>query len=641
MRLASLKALAVAMVFSTTAFAQNLPLSEEKNFPAERMRPAMDREGIIDVEWGRAPTPGSYDVGMWLWYAHNPLSIYRGNERVQSLVGSRVGASLMGQYTFVDWLELGLELPVVLFQTRAAPNLSDPTGALLKGELQPLGVGDVRVSPKFVLLKSEDFFVDFAVIPSLTLPTAAWVNGALGTDPEYMGENGFLTFAPELVVSRQLGDLRLAFNGGARFRPQAGFLNLDVSHEFFYRGGVAYRLHRVVDVPVELGLSIGGQNQLSTETFSNVNRNPLEVMGEVQYDVNESIQVFMGGGVGIIAGYATPDFRVTAGALWAPRAADDKDGDGVAGDACPDVAEDKDGFEDSDGCPDEDNDKDGILDADDRCPLEAEDLDGDADDDGCPEEGAAVEPAAVAEPVSLDKDGDGINDDKDACPDEAEDKDGFEDSDGCLDADNDKDGVLDVNDKAPLKPEDQDGFEDDDGVPDPDNDKDGLLDANDKCPNEPETMNGNADDDGCPDKGKSLVEFKGDRIEILEKVNFETGKAVVRLSSYALLKQVASIMRNRPGITMLQIEGHTDSRGSDKVNKWLSQKRAKAVMRFLSDVGIEKSRMRAVGYGEEKPIVENDSRANMAKNRRTEFRIVEFNGVKLDNDKGVVEIPAE
>jgi len=71
----------------------------------------------------------------------------------------------------------------------------------------------------------------------------------------------------------------------------------------------------------------------------------------------------------------------------APAVAMDRDGDGVADsvDRCPDEPEDKDGFEDADGCPDVDNDKDGIRDVDDLCPNDAEDKDGVKDEDGCPE----------------------------------------------------------------------------------------------------------------------------------------------------------------------------------------------------------------------------------------------------------------
>ena len=98
----------------------------------------------------------------------------------------------------------------------------------------------------------------------------------------------------------------------------------------------------------------------------------------------------------------------------------DFDGDGIlnADDACPRVPEDRDGFEDADGCPDRDNDRDGIYDADDRCRDVAEDVDGFEDADGCPDP---------------DDDGDGILDGVDACPRDAEIVNGVEDEDGCPD----------------------------------------------------------------------------------------------------------------------------------------------------------------------------------------------------------------
>lgn len=98
----------------------------------------------------------------------------------------------------------------------------------------------------------------------------------------------------------------------------------------------------------------------------------------------------------------------------------DRDMDGIpdAIDACPTAAEDFDGFEDTDGCPDVDNDGDGILDVNDNCPDRAEDFDGFEDADGCPE---------------VDNDGDGILDTDDKCPNAAETFNRFEDTDGCPD----------------------------------------------------------------------------------------------------------------------------------------------------------------------------------------------------------------
>ena len=100
---------------------------------------------------------------------------------------------------------------------------------------------------------------------------------------------------------------------------------------------------------------------------------------------------------------------------------------------------------------DDDPDHDGIRGAADQCPTDPEDKDGYQDDDGCPEP---------------DNDADGILDVNDKCPTEAEDKDGFQDDDGCPDPDNDQDGILDGADKCPDQPETKNGYQDEDGCPD-------------------------------------------------------------------------------------------------------------------------------------------------------------------------------
>ena len=163
----------------------------------------------------------------------------------------------------------------------------------------------------------------------------------------------------------------------------------------------------------------------------------------------------------------------------------------------------------------------------------------------------------------------------DKCPDDPEDKDGFEDADGCPDPDNDKDGILDVDDLCPNDPEDKDGFEDKDGCPDPDNDKDRILDVNDKCPNEPETYNGVEDEDGCPDKGRVIV--KRGKIEILDKIYFETDKADIKPVSFPLLDAIAATIKGNPQLQLLEIQGHADERGNDDYNLDLTDRRAASV----------------------------------------------------------------
>ena len=246
-----------------------------------------------------------------------------------------------------------------------------------------------------------------------------------------------------------------------------------------------------------------------------------------------------------------------------------------------------------------DMDGDGILDNVDKCPREPEDKDGFEDEDGCPD---------------LDNDKDGIPDKADKCPNEPEDKDGFEDEDGCPDPDNDKDGILDAVDKCPNEPEDKDGFEDEDGCPDPDNDKDGILDVDDKCPNVP-----GVPPDGCPKK-YNLVVVTEQKIELKQTVFFDTNKATIKPMSFALLNDVAQALKDSPKLAV-EIQGHTDSVGNDNFNLKLSQKRAESVRTYLIKKGVTSDRMVPKGYGENVPIADNRTAAGRGQNRRVEFVI--------------------
>ncbi len=246
-----------------------------------------------------------------------------------------------------------------------------------------------------------------------------------------------------------------------------------------------------------------------------------------------------------------------------------------------------------------DRDGDGILDPDDRCPDQPEDHDGYEDEDGCPED--------------QDSDGDGIADSADACPIEPEDADGYLDADGCPEPDDDLDGIPDATDRCARDPEDRDGHQDDDGCPDLDNDSDGFPDASDRCPNEP----GIAEQQGCP-RVYQDVEVTSEGIVIHQQIFFETNRAVIRSVSFPILDTVAQVMRDFPDIS-IEVQGHTDSRGSDSHNMRLSQARAESVREYLIRAGIDASRLTAHGYGETVAIESNSTPEGRAANRRVEF----------------------
>jgi OOP family OmpA-OmpF porin len=250
----------------------------------------------------------------------------------------------------------------------------------------------------------------------------------------------------------------------------------------------------------------------------------------------------------------------------------------------------------------------------DKCPNEAEDKDGFQDEDGCPDP---------------DNDGDGVADAQDKCPNEAEDKDGFQDEDGCPDPDNDNDGIADAQDKCPTEAEDKDGFQDEDGCPDPDNDGDGVPDAQDKCPTEPETKNGYQDEDGCPDEiPAKLKQFTG----VIQGINFRLGDSALQNTSNATLDKAVAVLKEFPDLK-LEIQGHTDDQplkagGKFADNVALSQARAETVKAYFVAKGIDESRLIAKGYGDAQPVEDPKAlkggklNAARAKNRRVEFKLV-------------------
>lgn len=223
--------------------------------------------------------------------------------------------------------------------------------------------------------------------------------------------------------------------------------------------------------------------------------------------------------------------------------------------------------------------------------------------------------------VAGDRDSDGIPDTQDSCPDEPEDEDGFEDSDGCYDHDDDGDGMDDASDLCPNEAEDRDGYDDGDGCPDPDNDQDRIADGDDQCPNEAEVYNGTDDTDGCPDQGRVIVRTAG-VVSALERVYFVQGSTTVPEISRPILDAVADVLSQNPEIELIEIQGFSDSTGSEQQNLDISQARASAVLRYLIAQGVEPQRLRATGCGAHCPIAPEDTAEGRERNRRVEFYIV-------------------
>jgi len=292
---------------------------------------------------------------------------------------------------------------------------------------------------------------------------------------------------------------------------------------------------------------------------------------------------------------------------WELKGCPDRDGDGVTDmeDACPDIAglviykgcPDRDGdgvIDNEDLCPDEpgtkltngcpDKDNDGVIDGRDECP----DIPGPAALNGCP-----------------DRDGDGVADPKDLCPDEP----GPADQGGCPFRDTDKDGIKDSEDRCPEVAGPPENF----GCPYSDTDGDGILDKDDRCPLTP----GDPTNNGCPViKTEEAAVLK----TAFENLEFETGKAVIRSSSFASLDELAELLVSKPTWKLL-IAGHTDNVGSEESNLNLSKNRTQAVGKYLQGKGVPANQVKMEWYGESRPVADNSTPDGRQKNRRVEMQV--------------------
>jgi OOP family OmpA-OmpF porin len=208
---------------------------------------------------------------------------------------------------------------------------------------------------------------------------------------------------------------------------------------------------------------------------------------------------------------------------------------------------------------------------------------------------AKKEAPAAAKNERKDSDGDGVVDADDICPNTP--KGSSVNAAGCV-QDSDGDGVTDIADKCAGTPE---GYPVDANGCTPDSDGDGVFDFEDKCPN---TMKGvKVNSAGC---------FKSVTLEI----NFNTNSAKIDTNYLDKVEAFAGFLNANSHINV-EVQGHTDSKGSAAYNKLLSQKRAESVVKMLTKkYGVDAGRLTAKGYGDEMPIAPNDTPENMLKNRR-------------------------
>ncbi|WP_224247260.1 OmpA family protein [Hyalangium gracile] len=579
------------MLASSVTLAQEPPPFD--SFELERLDLNPGAAGSLLMGTGELLPAGDFRFSAVGHYQHNPF-VFSRDGQVVPIVGSRATTHLAAAYAPFSWLELGVQLPIVVLQT----------GTDLSGEgiARPAssGLSTPTVSARVGLVSQQaGSWGDLALEMGVGAP--------MGSAPGFARDEG-LRYAPRVMIGRRFGWFRVAVDSRLMVRP----VLTPYEERALARAAVGN------EAQVGLALAMVGQRtrwELDLRgTFPLVKQpSSVELFLGPRYLVNPSVEVFALAGLGSGAAPGTPLFRVLLGAAFGrvvpPRLSDESSVTCApelehSAEECPDMDEDSDGVPNGldqcdeqagtperQGCPWTDLDRDGIEDKLDACPAEV----GVAAWKGCP---------------MPDQDKDGIEDGRDVCPSEP----GPEISRGCPLKDRDLDGIEDDIDQCP----DLAGPPERQGCPESDLDRDNIANVVDTCAREP----GPVDNHGCPAHEVPLVSLTRQKIELTDKVFFVPGQPRIVERSFPVLNWVAKVMLEHPDLPLVVVGAHTDDRGNALDNQRQSQARAEEVRKYLIQRGVAPERLEAKGYGQSRPLYSNATSIGRENNRRIEFIIV-------------------
>lgn len=612
------------------ALAQTLPSVDVRTW-----RPSADPQASLFTEPVATPGAWQWNAAAWASYAQSPVVLRdtaSGNVASRPLASS-LGTDLVAGLGLGDRASIGVDVPVYLWQDGTS---SLPPTILTGRQVPTSGIGDVSILGKATVIDNQARGIPsgfgLAALGAVSLPTgdrsSFWGDGSTDVSLSALAEYAVGVGAVRAMLGYTLrtahdtwpdasiggvpfGD-EIPWSIGAVLRPKVLAPALDRDDRQLWE----IALHGALPAgPVApFGLGDPGVSALSPALLGLDDR--------IELGHYRDAFVLAGADIGLDQAVGVPTFRAVVAVGWAPRP-HDRDHDGIADDLdeCPDLAEDRDGIQDEDGCPEDDADDDGILDTQDACSLvpgvwwndprkngcPAPDTDGDGVPDpvdACP----AVKGVRSDDPKrngcpaeARDRDGDGIPDDADRCPDQAEDKDGNEDFDGCPDPDDDGDGIPDAEDACPRQKGEPSTDPTRNGCPNPDRDGDSYDNDVDRCPDQPEVFNGVKDDDGCPDQGgKPLVTV--DRKK--DAIAFRTASPIafagtarapaVDAKSEMTLRAVVLELDRHPDWTLLV--GVRPGAGAPAAAQSASLARAMAVVGRITELTHRPSSAEAVGW---------------------------------------------
>ena len=577
---------------------------ETPELNSQLYRPPVDAQQTLWADDTTVTTDRGYNAKAVFQYVNSPFVFEAADGTETKLVSDILQLDLVGAYAWRR-IRLGLDLPVYLFS--ASQTVND--GA---------GLGDVALDAKGMILDRDDAPLGLALGGRVSLGTST-VEAPLGS--------GGAGWELSVIGDQQFGDVLVVANLGTRGLPDAAVSDqIEWKDQFLYRLGAGYTLNDASGVSLDLAGSAVYGAPIS-ETASS----PAEALVGGWYRLGDDWVLRAGLGRGLTSGIGSPRFRSIFTLAWEPPAVLDTDLDGLSDkeDSCPTEPEDLDGFSDEDGCPDPSMSvvvrflgTEGEL-------LEGVNgqIAGEGLHQGGPELGLNIHPGVelavtgnaegylpLAEKITVSADEHQVYD-LVLSPVPGTVKLTVKGPDG-----EDVEGILWSIDRNPLAPMGGAAIE----IQSPPGDHFIRVRGEEwKAVDLDFTLASEEVIELAVTLEPSKIVVTDERIDLREKVYFDTGKATIKPASFSMLDEVAKVLQDHDEITKVRVEGHTDARGSASANQALSEKRAASVKQFLVDRDVAPERLEAIGYGEDRPIDPARTAAAYEKNRRVDIFIVE------------------
>jgi len=342
------------LLAATLAFAQAGP----PQMDAQLFRPSIDSRHSLWADDGSMAPLGTSMARVNVHWFQGSLGVVRNSGEELHGIDNALALDLGGA-VYLDFVRIGVHVPVYGLVTSDVWDWGR-------------GLGDIGIDTKFVFLNPDDTGIGLGASFRGTAPTSTMKSLPLGSD-------GF-TWEAALIGDLRVGPVAVAVNLGTRGLPPVQVANLDFSDRFVFRSAVGFDISDDAGVTVDLA-GLAAYKGSDPASF------PMEGLVGGWTRITDSFVLRGGVGMGLSSGVGASSGRAMMAVSFEAPVWLDSDADGIEDDLdpCPLSPEDVDGFEDGDGCPDDDNDSDGVVDSVDQCPDQAEDFDEIADGDGCPE----------------------------------------------------------------------------------------------------------------------------------------------------------------------------------------------------------------------------------------------------------------